>query len=81
MVNQPDSVGRATENEPGPVHLARADRQQHRFAMPPTNLHRDLCLRRQVNVMPLHFLQTILADALEEAGGRAVVQNLRWDLW
>ena len=74
MVHEPDSVGRATEHEASPVHVARANRQQHRFAVATTDLERDPRLRRQVNIVALHLLQSVLTDVVEKTGGRAVVK-------
>ena len=74
MVHQPDPIGRATEHEASPVHIARANRQQHRFAVATTDLERDPRLRRQMNIVALHFPQSVLTDGVEKTCGRAVVE-------
>ncbi len=56
MVHEPDSVGRATEHEASPVHVARANRQQRRLAVALSDLERDSRLRLQVNIVALHLL-------------------------
>src|SRR5882724_1121528 len=77
MINEPHAVGRTTKNEARPVHIAGANRQQHRLAVSTADLESERRLRRQVNIMPLHFLQTLLSDAVEKSHGRAMVQSLR----
>ena len=74
MVHQPDPIGRATKHEASPVHVARSNRQQHRFAVATTDLERDPRLRRQVNFVALHLLQSVLTDGVEKSCGRAVVE-------
>src|SRR6266496_3589556 len=77
LFDQPHPVGRAAENETSPVHLAGADRQQNRLAMTAADLECDLRFRQQMNIVPLHLLQSDLADAVEVARCGAVIQNLR----
>src|SRR5207247_6343096 len=42
-----------------------------------SDLELDLSLRRQMNIVALHLVQTILADGVEKTGGRAVVESFR----
>src|ERR1051326_1454755 len=81
MINEPHAVGRTTKNEARPMHIAGANRQQHRPTVSTADLQRKLRFRRQVDIMPLHFLQTLLSDAVEKSHGRAMVQSLRRRLW
>jgi hypothetical protein len=84
VINQPYSIGRASENEACPVHVTRSNRQQRWFAVATADLNCDLGLRRQVDIVPFHFLQTVLPDAVEKSDGCAVIQkfwrHLRWVL-
>ena len=77
MVNQPHTIGRATEYETSPMHVAGTNRQQHRLAVPAADLERDFGFGRKVDVVSLHSLQPVFTDAVEKTRCGAVIQNLR----
>ena len=74
MVNEPDAIGGATEDEARAMHFARADVQQNRFSVTTGDLQSDFCFGRKVDVMARHLLQTALADRIEKARGCAMVK-------
>ena len=61
------------------VHLTGPNREQDRFSMARSDLHGHFCFRGQMNVMPLHLLQTALPNGFEKSLRCSVVENRRRD--
>ena len=74
MIHQPHAVGRPTKHVAGLVHFLGPNDQQHRLAVAATDLQRDFCLGRKVNIMPFHAKQAVYANGIEESRGGAVIQ-------
>jgi hypothetical protein len=72
VIDQPDAISGTAEDETGAVQLAGTNGQEGRLAVTAADLQCDFRFGGEVNVVPLHPLQSVLTDAIEESGGGAV---------
>src|SRR5262245_31167825 len=81
MINEPNAVGRASEDKAVPMHITRTNREQRWFSMTATDLESHFSLCGQVNVMSSHSLQSSLTDTVQKTSGCAVIKKFRRCLW
>src|SRR5579863_1273929 len=76
VVDEPDAVGGAAEDEAGPVHISCTDGEDHRLAVPAADAGSGFSVWRKMNIMAVHALQAVFADRIEKARRGTVIEKL-----
>ena len=79
MLNQPHAVAGLKEYAPSRVQRRGVDGKQHRRAAAGPNPARRFLVWREVDMVPVHFLQALAPDGGQRGRRRTVVEHGGWN--